>query len=148
MHRLNHAANRLYAMKHLIFACREWRRYLQDHEVVSTYLRQDVLMIKQPHHKDLSESSRMDRLECLEGNPHRQVAWGLELNPRQHAFATHLFHHLVLTNCCTQSLAKFVSQGVRARNQPFLLKNIHRRDTSTHRQRVFTKRGSMDERPA
>jgi hypothetical protein len=55
MHHLNHAANRLYAMKHLIFAGREWRRYLQDHEVVSTYLRQDVLMIKQPHHKDLSE---------------------------------------------------------------------------------------------
>jgi hypothetical protein len=55
MHRLNHAANRLYAIMHLMFACREWRRYLQDHEVVSTYLRQDVLMIKQPHHKDLSE---------------------------------------------------------------------------------------------
>jgi hypothetical protein len=88
----------------------------------------------------------MDCLECLEGHPHRQVAWSLELNPRQHALATHLFHHLVWANSRTQSLAKLFSQRVRSGNQPFLLKNMHRRDTSTHRQRIFAKRRGMDER--
>ena len=43
----------------------QWGRHFQDHEVVSTDLRENVLVAKQAHHQDLAEHGGMNSPEGL-----------------------------------------------------------------------------------
>jgi hypothetical protein len=67
MHGFHHVANGCDALNQLLFSDYEGRSNFEHHKVVTADLRENVPIPEEPHHEDLAEQSRMDRIETLRG---------------------------------------------------------------------------------
>src|ERR1700676_2290881 len=81
--KLHHVSNCLHKGVKLLVGHHKWRSYFQNHEVVSTNLRQESGIAKKTHHHDLPEHGWMYGPERLIRDAQTKLAGSLKFKPHQ-----------------------------------------------------------------
>ncbi len=123
----------------------EWRRDLEDHEVVAAHLREDVVVLEEAHDEHLAEHAGMDGPEGLEGNAQAQGSGRLQDDPVEHAESAHLRKHLEAAETLGELVAQLCAHAVGARSELFLLDDVEGGEADAHGESVFAEGGGVDD---
>lgn len=77
LHDIGYCVNKFVA---LLSIDHQWRRDLQDHEIVSANLGKNIFLAKQTHDDHLPKHPLMDPLERLKSNSQSELLWRNKLN--------------------------------------------------------------------
>jgi hypothetical protein len=86
-------------------------RRLQNHEIVSAHLGEDLLLAEQPHHQHLAKHAGVDLGECLKGQAQGKRLGRPELDAAEQAFSHDAGDHFVAAERLPQTFAQPAAQA-------------------------------------